>query len=275
MHNPLLKTFEPFSPKTPAMEIDTNATSLSEVTDYLDRYLRKAEIPDYPTAFNGLQVEGTRPIRRIAAAVDGSEEAIKRAIRGDADLLIVHHGMFWDGGAPVTGRRYRKLKLLVESGLAVYSSHLPLDVHPEVGNNPLLATALGIEVRGTFGQYKGLDLGVWGTLNVSRETLAARMDDLLGQRIRVIPGGAETLNRVGVVTGSGASAMDEALSLGLDALVTGEGQHHTYYDAMEKGINLYYGGHYATETFGVKALSEHLAKRFGFTWEFIDVPSGL
>lgn len=257
------------------METATNSTPLNEVTEYLDRYLRTTEIQDYPTAFNGLQVEGTRPVRRIAAAVDASEQAIQRAIRNDADLLIVHHGMFWDGGAPVTGRLYRKLKLLIESGLALYSSHLPLDVHPEVGNNPLLANALGIAVKGTFGQYKGLALGVWGMLDVSRETLAARMDDLLGQRIRIIPGGAETLQRVGVVTGSGASAMGEALSIGLDALVTGEGQHHTYYDAMEKGINLYYGGHYATETFGVKALSEHLSRRFGFVWEFIDDPSGL
>jgi len=257
------------------METSENPVRLHQVVEYLDTWLRTTEVPDYSAAFNGLQVEGTRPIRRIAAAVDASEEAIRRAIASEADLLIVHHGMFWDGGVPVTGRRYRKLKLLIDAGVALYSSHLPLDLHPEAGNNALLANALGIELEGSFGGYKGVALGVWGRLEVSREVLAARLDDVLGRRVRLIAGGPEMLARVGVITGSGASMMDEALAIGLDALVTGEGQHHTYYDAIEKGINLYYGGHYATETFGVKAVCAQLAERFGFSWEFIDVPSGL
>lgn len=257
------------------MENPVSASALSDVVEYLDTYLRTSEVPDYSAALNGLQVQGTRPVSRVAAAVDASEEAIRRAIHNEVDLLIVHHGMFWDGGAPVTGRRYRKLKLLLDAGMALYSSHLPLDLHPEVGNNPLLARALGIEVKGNFAPYKGVNLGIWGQLELSREALAARLDELLGQRVRLIAGGSEKLTRVGVVTGSGGSMIDDALAVGLDALVTGEGQHHTYFDAMEKGINLYYGGHYSTETFGVRALCGHLAERFGLGWEFIDVPSGL
>jgi dinuclear metal center YbgI/SA1388 family protein len=163
----------------------------------------------------------------------------------------------------------------LSSDVAVYSAHLPLDVHPEVGNNMRLAHALGITVQGGFGEYKGLVLGVWGELEVTRETLAARLDDILGVRVRLLAGGQEVLRRVGVITGGAGSMINAAVAAGLDAFVTGEGAHHTYFDAMESGINVYYGGHYATETFGVRALAEHLAQRFDLPWEFIDLPTGL
>jgi dinuclear metal center YbgI/SA1388 family protein len=157
----------------------------------------------------------------------------------------------------------------------VYSSHLPLDTHPELGNNAVLARELGVEVEGPFAEYKGVSLGIHGVLDLSRETLCARLDDLLGGPVRMIPGGPERVRRVGVLTGGGGSFANAALEAGLDALITGEGSHHTYFDAMEGGLNLFYGGHYATETWGVKALAEHVADRFGLEWTFLDLPTGL
>lgn len=248
---------------------------LEDLVEYLDEYLRIEEIPDYPRAYNGLQVENGGTVTRVAAAVDASEATIAEAAERDADLLLVHHGLFWDGGHRLTGRRYRRVSRLIAGKMAVYSAHLPLDIHPEVGNNVVLFRELGIELKGEFGSYQGVPVGVWGTLELSREALAARLDEVLGGRIHLIPGGGERLERVGVLTGAGGSAIDEALAAGLDALVTGEGAHHTYFDAMEGGLNLYYGGHYATEVWGVRALGEHIAERFGIPVEFIDHPTGL
>ncbi|HEX6261090.1 MAG TPA: Nif3-like dinuclear metal center hexameric protein [Woeseiaceae bacterium] len=248
---------------------------IHELTTYLDTYLRTAEVPDYGTALNGLQVENSGQVTRVAGAVDASEASIREAIRRNCDVLLVHHGLFWDGNQPVSGRRYRRLKQLMAADVAVYSSHLPLDVHPEVGNNVRLARALGLSVEGTFGRHQNIEVGVWGKLNVTRETLAARLDDVLGARVRMLAGGPEKLQRVGVITGGAGSMINDAVKAGLDAFVTGEGAHHTYFDAMEGRINVYYGGHYATEVFGVRALGEHLEKKFGIPFEFIDLPTGM
>jgi len=248
---------------------------LDELVQYLDDYLRIGEIPDYPRAFNGLQVENRGEVTRLATAVDASEATIMEAVRRGCDLLLVHHGLFWDGEPRVTGRRYRRLRPLFERDVAVYAAHLPLDLHPEVGNNVVLARELGVAIEGEFGSYQGVPIGVWGTLELSREALAARLDETLGGRVHLIPGGGERIRRVGVLTGAGGGAIGDALAAGLDALVTGEGAHHTYFDAMEGGLNVYYGGHYATETWGVRALGVHLADRFGLPVEFIDLPTGL
>jgi dinuclear metal center YbgI/SA1388 family protein len=248
---------------------------LQELVRYLDTYLRASEVPDYPNALNGLQVASDRDISRVTVAVDASERAIERAVAAGSELLIVHHGLFWDGLGPVTGARYRKLKRCLEGGLAIYSSHIPLDLHPEVGNSAVLARELGIDLKGTWADYRGVEIGVWGTLELTREALAARLDELLGARVRLLAGGPERLKRVGVVTGAGGGMIKEAIRAGLDAFVTGEGAHHTYFEAMEGGLNVYYGGHYATETWGVRALAEQLEKRFGLPWEFLDLPTGM
>ena len=248
---------------------------LQDLVEYLDDYLRVAEVSDAAVALNGLQVANRGEVTRIAAAVDGSEAAIRAAIAAGCDLLLVHHGLFWDGNVPVTGRRYRRLRALFDHDVAVYSAHLPLDVHPEIGNNAVLARELGITVRGAFGEYKGVTLGVWGECAITREALAARLDDLLGGRVKLIAGGRERIERIGVVTGGGGNMIGQAVAAGLDAYVTGEGAHHTYFDAMEGGINVYYGGHYATETWGVRALARHLEERFEVPWQFIEHPTGL
>lgn len=247
---------------------------LDELTSYLDGYLRVRQVADAPAALNGLQVANTGEVTRLAVAVDASERTIVAAADRKCDLLLVHHGLFWAGLQALTGRFYRKVKLLLERDIAVYSAHLPLDVHGEVGNNSVLARALGVELEGTFGG-EAEDAAVWGRLELRREALCARLDDLLDGRVRLVAGGPERVRRVGVCTGSGARYIREAAALGLDALVTGEGSHHTYFDGLEEGINVYYGGHYATETWGVRALAAHLEQRFGLPWEFLDFPTGM
>lgn len=241
----------------------------------LDEYLNVAEVPDSSTALNGLQVANRGRVHRIAAAVDASQRTIDTARASGCDLLVVHHGLFWDGNQPVTGRRYQRLRSLFEGDMAVYSAHLPLDVHDEVGNNVLLARALGVELKGTFGSYKGIPVGRWGTLGVRREVLAARLDDLLGVRVHMMPFGPEVIERVGVVTGGAGDLIPQAVEAGLHAFVTGEGSHHTHFEAEEGGINVFYAGHYATETWGVRALAERVSERYGLPWQFIDHPTGL
>jgi dinuclear metal center YbgI/SA1388 family protein len=251
------------------------AAPLAELVSYLDEYLRIAEIPDSSNALNGLQVEGRRDVERIVVAVDASEAAIAAAVEAEADLLLVHHGIFWDGNVPVTGRRYRRLAPLFSAGTALYSAHLPLDIHPQVGNNTVLAGLLGLRIRGTFGDYKGVDVGVWGECDEPMESFKARLDEVVGGGSLLIPGGPDRVSRVGVLTGGGGSYVGAAAAAGLDTMVTGEAAHHVYFDAMEGGLNVLLGGHYATETLGVRALAEHLAHRFDVSWDFLDQPTGL
>ena len=255
-------------------ESGTGRAATSEVVAYLDRLLRIGSVADYPNALNGLQLENRGLVGRVAGAVDGSERAIRLAVARGCDLLLVHHGLFWGGNRPITGRVYRKLAAALRADLAIYAAHLPLDVHPELGNNVLLAKALGIELAGEFGEYLGQAIGRWGMLELKRDALTARLDELLGGRVRVVPGGPEVVHRVGVVTGGGGGMIEAALAAGLDTLVTGEGAHHTYFDAEEGGINVLFGGHYATEVFGVRALAEHVASAFGLSWEFLELPTG-
>jgi dinuclear metal center YbgI/SA1388 family protein len=246
-----------------------------ELAAYLDEYLRIGEIGDAPNALNGLQVMNAGEVTRVAAAVDASQASIEAAAQAGADLLLVHHGLFWDGPGPLTGRRYRRIRRVLDAGMAVYSAHLPLDVHAEVGNAAVLARELGIRCTGQFGIWEGVTLGVSGELETDRDALADQLGELLGDGIRVLPGGPERIRTVGVITGGGGSMIADAVAAGLDAYVTGEGAHHTYFDAMENGINVYYAGHYATETWGVRALASHLEERFDLPWAFVDQPTGL
>lgn len=248
---------------------------LVDLVTYLDEYLRTSEVQDYDLALNGLQVENSGEVRSLAVAVDSGQAVIDLAAERGADMLIVHHGLFWSGLKPVTERLYRKLSALVRHDIAVYSSHLPLDRHPQVGNNPVLARLLGMEVRGWWGEYRGAPLGVWCELDLDREALYTRIGEVLGQEPYLIAGGPETVRRVGILTGAGGSMIGAAADAGLDTLITGEGAHHTFFDAEELGLNVYYGGHYLTETVGVKALAEHIAERFQLPWSFIDHPTGL
>jgi dinuclear metal center YbgI/SA1388 family protein len=251
---------------------------LESLLQYLDEYLGTSGHPDYSTALNGLQVDGPAEVSKIVAAVDASQASISAAAAMGADLMIVHHGIFWDGHLPLTGRLGRRAKALFEADMALYSCHLPLDAHAEVGNCILLARAIGVTPHGRIGEYKGASLGWWGetTEPISLEDLQTRVSAAVGGgAVDVLPGGPKRIQRVGVLTGGGGSFAKEAAELGLDAFVTGEGSHHTYFDATEFGIHVLFAGHYATETFGVRALADHLSERFSLESHFVDQPTGL
>ncbi|HUL49731.1 MAG TPA: Nif3-like dinuclear metal center hexameric protein [Gemmatimonadales bacterium] len=248
---------------------------LADLVQYLDGYLRISSVPDSPRALNGLQLENAGTVTRVAAAVDFSQASISQAVGAGADLLLVHHGMFWGGSERLTAHRYHRLAGLIRHNVAVYSAHLPLDVHPEVGNNAVLARALGIRVAGSFGEEYGIVIGLWGELDTSRDDLAARITSVLGATPRVLPFGPARVRRVGVLTGSGGSFIAQAEAAGLDTYLTGEGAHHTFFEAEERRLNVLFGGHYATETVGVKALAAHVSEKFHLPWTFLDHPTGM
>jgi dinuclear metal center YbgI/SA1388 family protein len=258
-------------------------TALADIAAYLDRYLRIGEVPDEANAANGLQVENAGEVTRIVAAVDASLETIlgtagQAGGSSDPALLLVHHGLLWDGNIPLTGRRLRRVRALLERDIALYAAHIPLDVHPEVGNNVVLAARLGMTVAGWFGTYRGIPIGVWGEAPGAlrnRDTLTRRLGELLETEARLIPGGPREAERIGIVTGGAGTMISAARDAGLDTFITGEGPHHTYFDAMEWGVNLIYAGHYATEQVGVQALAAHLAERFALPWAFHRHPTGL
>ena len=248
---------------------------LEELVRYADAYLRVREVADDRHALNGLQVENGGEVRRIAAAVDACQATIVAAAERGADLLLVHHGLFWSGLEPLTGRTYRRVSALLGRGIALYSAHLPLDRHPEVGNNVLLVRALGMEPCGEFGEYLGAPLGAWGESAIGRDGLRDRLRDALGSEVKLLAGGPERCRRIGVITGAAGGYVRQARDAGLDTLVTGEAHHWTYFDAEEYGVNVLLAGHYATETLGVQALAKHLAERFQLPWSFLDHPTGL
>jgi dinuclear metal center YbgI/SA1388 family protein len=271
---------------TPGSNSDA-AVPLADIVQYLDGYLRVREVPDERNAVNGLQVENQGLVGGIVAAVDASQATIDGVIAEDpgrggaAPLLLVHHGLLWDGNVPLTGRRYRRVAALLEHDIALYAAHIPLDLHPTVGNNVVLAERLGIAVEGWFGEYQGVAIGVWGYAPArlsSRDALVAEVNHALGissAGARVIAGGPERVARIGIITGGAGNMIAAAHEAGLDTYITGEGAHYSYFDAVEWGLNVIFAGHYATETLGVQALASHLAERFDLDWEFHDHPTGL
>jgi dinuclear metal center YbgI/SA1388 family protein len=254
---------------------------LASLVEFLDAALNITGIPDYPNAVNGVQLTNVGDIRRIATAVDFSTDTVNGAVSASAGLLLVHHGMFWAGVQPIVGTRRERLHALLSHDMAVYSAHLPLDVHPSFGNNVLLAKRLGLEPSSGFAKYHTIDVGLSGSSDIPTQLLAARAQELATEchgTLVVTPFNADRVTRRwGVCTGAGAdsSTLREAAERGLDTLIVGEGPHHTAVEARELGIVILYAGHYATETLGVRALGETLAANFGLTSAFIDVPTGL
>ena len=249
--------------------------SLKTIVAHCDKILRTHEIGDYDGAANGLQVENSGAVTKIAASVDASLATIKLAIATTADLLIVHHGLFWSSRQPWTGKNYELLKLLPENNLAIYSSHLPLDAHPKLGNNAQLCAALGLKNLKPFFLTHGQTIGFKSQTKISRADLAEKLERVTGAKPKIIPGGKNICEKIGIVTGGAGAELKLAASEGVDTFITGEGPHWTFALAEELGINVFYGGHYATETFGVKALAAELSKKFKVPWEFLDYPTGL
>jgi dinuclear metal center YbgI/SA1388 family protein len=249
--------------------------ALQEVVSVANELLEVTEIEDYPGAVNGLQLENRGIVSKIGAAVDASTCTIEMAIKENVDLLVVHHGIFWAGVSPVTGPVYRRLARAMEGDVAIYSAHLPLDFHPEIGNNVLLAEALELAPVTPFWFVKGRAQGCLSTTSLELNELVLRAERVLGRKIWCCLAGPSRTERIGIVTGGAGSHIAEVAAEGVDTFLTGEGPHHTFVLAEELGINLLYGGHYATETFGVKRLAARLAERFNLQWRFLEHPSEL
>jgi dinuclear metal center YbgI/SA1388 family protein len=249
--------------------------ALDELVEFLDRELKTSSTPDYAGAVNGLQLANEGNVGRIVAAVDASLPVIQAAVDGGAGLLIVHHGMFWQGARPVMGAFYKKLKIAMDAGLAIYSSHLPLDVHAEWGNNIGLARAIGLEDPVPFFDMKGLLIGLRGVWNGTRDQLGECLGKAVGGAVHICPGGSRDVRSVGLITGGAGGEVEKVAAAGIDTFITGEGPHWSYPLAEELGINLFYAGHYGTETFGVKAVSKAASEKFLLPWRFLDHPTGL
>ena len=249
--------------------------SLIQIVRYLDKYLRVGEIEDWPSALNGLQIENSGRITKIGAAVDVSTRVLSEAVKQDVDLLLVHHGLFWSGLQPVTSALYRQLKLSLENDIAVYSAHLPLDVHPVVGNNAQLAAALGLRSTTRFLEEKGQLIGLKARAFISRDELVRKLEKSLDGKVKEFAFGPKKIKTIGIITGGAGSEIYRVAEEKIDTFITGEAPHWAAVAAEELGINLLLGGHYATETFGVKALAAHLAMRFKVSCAFIHCPSGI
>lgn len=260
------------------------SVSLAALAAHLDDFLDIHGFPD--KSLNGLQVEGPAEVERVAVATDAALQTFELAQQGGAQLLIVHHGLFWgERPTPVVGVLRRRLQALLEGGLGLYCAHLPLDAHPEVGNNVLLARRLELANLRPFGHLdrsgaasrrSGIPIGVGGDLPraLGRGEVAAYCEERLGAPVRILPFGDETVRALAVVSGAAADLVPEAARERYGAYLTGETSHAAYHPAREAGMNLLFGGHYATETWGVRALGEDLARRFALEAFFCDAPTG-
>ena len=249
--------------------------SLSDIVSYTDDFLRVREVGDWDNALNGLQIENSGQVTRLGVAVDVSTRVLTGAAKRNVDLLIVHHGLFWPGLQPVRSALRRQLRLAFENDIALYSAHLPLDIHPKLGNNAELAAALGLKRTQLFLEEKGQLTGLKARASLPRSELVRKLRKALSGPLKVFNFGPKQTRMIGIVTGGAGSDIYRVASEKIDTFLTGEAPHWAAVAAEELGINLLLAGHYATETFGVKALAAHLSKRFKIPWTFIDFPTGL
>jgi dinuclear metal center YbgI/SA1388 family protein len=246
-----------------------------ELVAYLDSYLRIGEIADYGP--QGLQVEGKVEVRKIVALVDSHQPCAEAALAHGADLMLVHHGLFWGHEKRIAGGFGKLVRTFIRNDLNLYAAHLSLDAHPEVGNNAELARLLGLTVTEWWGSAKGTPIAALAEYPepISMEKLTARYESAVGSVKLALAHGPAAIRRVGILSGFGATSIQQAADLGCDAFVTGETSHAQYYEALNAGMNVLYGGHYGTETVGVQALGRHLAEKFGLEYEFVDLPTGV
>jgi len=251
--------------------------SRADITAYFDELLGADSFEDLGP--NGLQVPGTEEVHTIVTGVSGQLELFERAVTAGAQLVLVHHGILWDfQPRRIEPGHARRLRALLAHDLSLLAYHLPLDAHPEHGNNALLADGLGCmrEGREPFGRYRGQSIGVAARFpgpGITSEELGARVSRLTGRETLVLPFGPERVRTIGIVSGAAASSASEAIELGLDAFLTGEPAEHVMADSREAGLHFIAAGHYATETFGVRRLGELAAARFGVRHVFEDIPN--
>ena len=245
-----------------------------EIVAFCDELLSAGEFDDYGP--NGLQVPGASEVSRIATGVSANLETLRGAAVAGAQMVLTHHGLFWEFlPRALSPQMTERLRVLLDADVSLAAYPLPLDAHPEVGNNALLCGLLGFEVGERFGEAKGRPIGFVGRSEggVPVAELAQRLESELGREPLIQGGGPERVTTAGIVTGAGAGTVHEAVALGLDALITGEPAEHAMADAEEGGLHFIAAGHYATETLGIRRLGELIAERFGVEHEFIDVPN--
>jgi dinuclear metal center YbgI/SA1388 family protein len=251
------------------------AAAMSEVLEELDRLLEPERFEDY--CLNGLQVPGPEQLTTLATGVSAHAELFELAAAEGAELLLVHHGLFWDPGVrAIDAGLARRLRILFDGGIALAAYHLPLDAHPLVGNNALLGQALGAERLEPFALHRGQPIGFVAHLpgeGIAAAELFASVAHITDRLPLVFDAGPERVSRLAIVSGAGADYLDDAVQAGAQALLTGEVPERAMAAARESAVHLIAAGHYATETFGVRRLGEHLAERFGLRHVFLDVPN--
>jgi len=241
---------------------------LHDLVAYCDQRTCRSAFVDAPGACNGLQLANNGRITKIGAAVDAGVEPFKQAAAAGVDFLIVHHGMYWDMPRPLTGAAYERVTTLIGANCALYSSHLPLDAHPEIGNNALLAQQLGLTRNRGFMANAGGDIGLICTNQSSRAQIRAKLESLY-PRVIAIEYGSEAPKEIAFCSGSGNSALRDLVTTPVDTLITGELREEHFNLAQEEKLNLYLCGHYATEIHAVRALAAELAAKYDLPWEFI------
>lgn len=248
---------------------------LKKLESFLNKELRLSEFPKDESA-NGLQVEGGGTVNKIGLAVDACDYAFQAAAEKNIDFLIVHHGLIWGGIRSISGVMKKRIQALLDADISLYACHLPLDWHPDYGNNAQLLKVLAIKRMGEFGEYHGKRIGYWGSLQkeLSLTDFMGRVDRTLNTKSTALSFGKK-VQKVGIVSGGGWSAIYDAEKTGIDTLLVGEPSHSAYTLAEEMKLNVVFAGHYATETVGVKAVGDMLRKKFGLKTEFIDHPTGL
>lgn len=244
-----------------------------KIVSYLDRELRISEIAD--VSCNGLQVEGTENIRRIALAVDACMAVFEKAQKKRCQMIIAHHGLIWGGIKSVSKTIKQNLSFLLTNEINLYAAHIPLDLHPKLGNNIQLCKTINLKKIKEFGEYEGNLIGFEGDLikTFSIEEMSKRVNQKIGGVSEILPFGKKRIKRVGIVSGGGAKSLIEAIEKGLDCFITGEHAHENYHLAKESRINVLYIGHYHSEKLGVIAVGKDLDKRFGIETIFIEEPT--
>lgn len=247
----------------------------TELVTYLNEYLHLGEHEDRSN--NGLQVEGAASVTTAAFAVDACQAAFEAAREAGAQLLITHHGLFWSEVKLLTGPHFKRIKTLLDANIGLYGVHLPLDSHPEVGNNAELCRLIELVDIQPWGDYHGQTIGYGGALPrpMTLNNLAAKIDSVLGSNSRVLAFGPQVIDRVAVCSGGASFLVPQVQAAGYSTYFSGETSHSAYRDAQDYGLNVIYAGHYATETVGLKALARHLETKFGLRTVFLDLPTGL
>ncbi len=247
---------------------------LKKVVQYLHEYFDLKNFAGIDPAMNELQVESCEDVYSIASAVDACMETFEEAAKLGIQMLLVHHGLFWSKNLPITGIHGKRIAFLIQNGISLYAMHLPLDAHKEIGNNVLLAKLLNLQVLKAFGHFHQIALGIEAKASkpVSLEQIFKKVEEKINPKAILLPFGKHRVQKIGIVSGGGASSLIEADNKNLDLLITGEGSYSYYHEAKDRKINIIYAGHHATETLGIKALGEHLEKELGLKHTFIDKP---